>query len=598
MSSGHWTEAEKYQVHAKLMPYLDSLKVNYRDARLTWFETFIGMYSDMQDISLLPSRASAPASPLINRYAVPLNVIAPLVDTAEARITQARPRPFFKTVGGAWSQQRQAKKLQKFADGIFDETKAYCLGAQALKDAAILGTGCVKVFTRNGKICAERVLMSEILVNEVLGFDSKPPEIAQVKEISRESVRKMAIELGREELLSVIDALKGVSGLNGSFFTDMVEVYEAWYLARGEDSPGRHVIIVEGGTLLDEEWKRDYFPLLFLRWREAPTGFHGLGLAQQALALQIELTSTVRNISKNHHLSAAPRVLNHAGSGLNPNHITNAWGTVLEYSGVKPEMWVPQIVSSECYQWAWSIYQKVFEICGLSTQSAFAQKPAGVESGKAMRELSDIQSDRLAPVSQRYESFYLDYTRVCVDCAEDLHEKDNSFSVVAPGKSKSERLKWEDVRMPKDDYTIQLFSANFLSRTPAGLFDDIQDLLKLQLIDQNTARKLLDFPDLQQVFDMENAARDNFESQIEKILDGGELLNPQPFDDLQLGIKTYRDAYNRARLDEVPESYQEKLRNWIEQAQALVATTQPPPQQPQQPAMPPGTDPAGMPLAA
>jgi len=103
-----------------------------------------------------------------------------------------------------------------------------------------------------------------------------------------------------------------------------------------------------------------------------------------------------------------------------------------------------------------------------------------------------------------------------------------------------------------------------------------------------------DMRDLQQVFDMENAARDNFESQIEKILDGEELLNPQPFDDLQLGIKTYRDAYNRARLDDVPETVLEKMREWIEQAQALVAAAQPPPQpQMAPPGMPPA-QPQGM----
>lgn len=598
MSGKHWTECEQFEAHDVLLPYLESIKQEYRDTRLTWFECFIGMYADMQDISLLPSRAASPASPLLNRYAVPVNVVAPLVDTAEARITQARPRPFFKTVGGSWSQQRQAKKLQKFADGIFDETKAYRLGAQALKDAALFGTGCVKVFTRNGRICAERVLMSEILVNEVLGFDSNPPEIGQVKEVARESVKKMAIAAGRKEILPQIDALTSVASRTSSFFVDMVEIYEVWYKAKGckDDEkhyqPGRHVIMVAGATIVDEEWEHDYFPLIFIRWREAPTGFHGLGVAQQVMSTQIEITSTVKNISKNHHLNANPRVLVPFGSGINPNHITNAWGTVLEHNpGLEPKQWVPQIVSPETYQWFTMMYEKAFELCGLSTQSAFAQKPSGVTAGKALRELSDIQSDRLAPVSQRYEGFYLDLTRAFVDCAEKLYNEDPSYSVVAPGSRNAERLNWKEVKMPKDQYTVQLFAANFLSRTPAGLFDDIQDLMNMQLIDPVTARKLLDFPDLQQVFDQENAARDNFESQIEKILDGGPLLNPQPFDDLQLGIKTYRDAYNRARLDDVPESMQEKIREWIEQAQALVAASQPPPQ----PAAPPMGAPPGMP---
>ncbi len=58
----HWTEAEPFEAHLQLVPYLEALKQEYRDARLIWFETFVGMYSDMQDVSLLPSRSSAPMS--------------------------------------------------------------------------------------------------------------------------------------------------------------------------------------------------------------------------------------------------------------------------------------------------------------------------------------------------------------------------------------------------------------------------------------------------------------------------------------------------------------------------------------------------------
>lgn len=579
----HWTKSAHGEAHVPLIPYLESLKAEYRDSRLIWYETFVGMYSDMQDVSLIPSRATAPMSPVLNKYAVPINVIAPLVDTAEARITQARPRPFFKTVGGTWSQQRQAKRLQKFADGIFDETKAYRIGQQVLKDAALLGTGCAKIFTQNGKICAERILISDILVDEALGFDRNPQELAEVKEVSRQRLINLFGDTATKR--DAITALLSVTSRSNTLWADLVEVYEAWALPQGKQS-GRHVIIVQGATLLDEEWKHEYFPIIFVRWRNAPAGFYGLGLAQQAMAAQVEITSVVRNISKNLHLFTNPRVLNPNGSSLNPNHITNAWGTVLSYTPpFKPELWSQQIVPPEVYQWFETMYSKVFEMCGVSTQSAFAQKPAGVTAGKAFRELSDIQSDRLAPVSQRYENFYLDFTVACVDAAESLYGGDKDFAVVTGSAKRVERLKWRDVRMPKDDYTVQLFAANFLSRTPSGLFDDIQDLMSSQLIDQTTARKLMDFPDLQQVFDDENAARDNFENQIEKILDDALMLPPQPFDDLALGIKTYRNAYNRARLDDIPEDRQQMMRDWIEQAQALVTAAQPAPQpNPTQPA--------------
>lgn len=569
----HWTDAPEGEAHDILVPYLEALKQEYRNTRLIWYETFVGMYSDMQDISLIPSRATGPMSPVMNKYAVPINVVCPLVDTAEARITASRPRPFFKTVGGSWSKQRQAKRLQKFADGIFDETKAYRLGAQALKDAALLGTGCVKVYRRDGKIKAERVLISDILVDEALGFDRNPMELGEVKEVSK---TRLLAEFGTDEAKR--EAIGRLTPVGNTRLADMVEVYECWSLPQGKQK-GRHVIVVQGATLLDEEWKRNYFPIVFIRWRNSPAGFHGLGIAHQVMATQVEITAVVRNISKNLHLHTNPRVLNPSGGNLNPNHITNAWGTVLTYTPpFKPELWSPQIVPPEVYQWFAMMYEKCFEMTGLSTQAAFAQKPAGVTAAKAFRNLTEIQDARLAPVSQNYENFYLDFVTACVDEAEEMYEAGESFEVISGSSKTAERLKWKDVRMPKDDYTIQLFAANFLSRTPSGLFDDIEDLINLQLIDQSTARKLMDFPDLQQVFDEENAARDNFESQIEKILDDGVAFPPQPFDDLALGLKVYRNAYNRARLDDVPEDRQEMIRTWIEQAQAMAP--QPAPQSP------------------
>jgi len=58
----------------------------------------------------------------------------------------------------------------------------------------------------------------------------------------------------------------------------------------------------------------------------------------------------------------------------------------------------------------------------------------------------------------------------------------------------------------QDDYTIHCLRELFVSRTPAGFLNDIQDLLTSQLIILSR-RKLLDFPDLQQVFDQRRRAR-------------------------------------------------------------------------------------------
>lgn len=577
----HWTRMPKGSEHMTLQPYLEELKRNYRDARLSWFEVFLGLYTDQQDVSVLSSRATVASSPLYAQQAVPINIAMPIVDTAEAKIAgSTRPRPYFKAVGANNSQKRKCLRLQKFIDGEFDRTKAYRIGSQMVKDAGIFGIAGCQPYIRDGKICLDRVLASELIVDENLAFDASPRELTRCREVSKSLLADRYPKF--EDKIMALTTI----GSAATQWSDLVEVCETWSLPRG-DKPGKHVVTIPTATLVSEPYTKDYFPIVLFRWSEMPTGFYGQGLIHQIMGIQLEITRWFRNISKSLHVLANPRVLLPNGGNLDPNHLTNAWGTILKYQPpYKPEIWTSQIMPPEVYQWFENMYAKAFERVGMSTQAAFAKKPSGVESGKAMRELSDIQADRLAPVSVRYEGVYLDLAIRYIDLAEQLFEEDPEFSTVFQGTRNAERLRWSDVRLDKDDYTIQLFATAFLSRTPGAAFDDIKDLMAAELIDANEARALLNFPDLQRIFDLENAARDNYEKIVELIIDKGVSLSPQPYDGLdglKLGLKVMKEAYSRARTEEVEESKLEMMRQWLDKCLDMIAAEEaklaPPPQE-------------------
>ena len=566
--TGHWTEVASGTEHITLIPYLAELKTNYRDSRLSWFEVFLGMYTDCQDVSILSSRSTVASSPLYAQQAVPVNLARPLVDTAEAKIAgSTRPRPYFKSVGASWSQKRKCQRLQKFVDGEFDRTRAYALGSQMVKDAGIFGTAACKIYVHNGKICSDRVLASELIVDENLAFDAAPRELTHCKEVSKAILKKRFKKFAKE-----IDALIPV-GSNVSQWSQVVEVYETWSLANGK-TPGKHVISIPGATLLSEPYKHEYFPIVIWRWSEMPTGFYGQGIVHQIMGLQVEVSRWFTNISRSLHLLANPRVLLANGGDLSPHHITNAWGTILKYQPpFKPEVWTSQVMPPEVYAWFENMYNKAFELTGLSQQAAFASKQPGLNSGKAIREASDIQADRLAPISVRYENLFLDLAKRFIDCAEQLFEEDPDYSTVFHGTRDAERLRYADVRLEKDDYTIQLFATAFLSRTPGAAFDDVKDLMSAQLIDASEARALLNFPDLQRVFDLENANRDNFERIIELMLDKGVYLAPQPYDGidgLELGKKVFKEADARARTEDVEEAKLDLMRKYLDETIALI----------------------------
>lgn len=600
----HWSRAARYSEHITLQPYLQDLKSRYRDSRLAWFEVFLGAYTDQQDVAILPSRASTAASPLLSQNSVPVNICMPIVDTAEAKIAGAtRPRPYFKGVGADSSKKRKCKKLQKFIDGEFDRTEAYRIGSQLVKDAGIFGTAGAEPYIRNGKICLDRVLASEMLVDDNLAFDARPREMTRVREMSKRLLLSWKLNDAQK---AAVEAMIPV-GTSHNQWSDLVEVFDTCCLPSGElDSddklkPGRRVITIPGATLKTEEWRHEYFPWVIFRWSEMPTGFFGQGLIHQVLGIQLEISRWFKNISKSLHLLANPRVITFEGSDVNPHHMTNAWGTILKCrKGFEPQLWTSQVMPPETYNWFENMYAKGFERVGLSAQSAFARKEAGVDSGKHARELSDIQADRLAPVSVRYQNVFLDLARRYIDLAEKLYEADPEYTTVVNDGRNATRLRYEDVRLDPDDYSIQMFATAFLARTPGAAFDDVKDLMASELIDADEARALMDFPDLQRVFDLRNSARDHFEQCVESILDKSHLVLPEPYDgleNLKLGKAIIQDAYNRARVEAVEESKLKLFRQWLDAAVVLIdqaeaealAKQQPPPQQapPQEMAPPP-----------
>lgn len=587
MQASSWFDEPTGNAHSSLWKYVEELAETYMQDRLTAYELYLGMMGDTETVGVYPSRTTPSPTMAMRGNHLTLNVSRALKDTAVSKITQARPRPYFLTYGGDFDQQEQAKTLQLFADGMFDQSEAYRVGAEAFADACALGTGCIKVVEKKGKPHLERVLISNILVDETLAWGRDPLELFERREISR-----AALAAKFPKFKAHIKGLVGVDCLSGERTQpDMVVCYEAWRLPIGKEK-GRHVIIVQGATLLDEEWEHDWFPFEFIRWSTPSVGFYGIGIPAQILGLQIEINRILRAVSKNIHMHGNPRILLEMSSKINPASITNGFGDIMKYSGTKPDLWVPAIMSPEVYQHLLRLYDKCFELTGLSQQAAFAKKEPGLVAAKAIREQSDLQADRLAPVSQEYERFYLGLTRKMIGLMEDIHDAGDSpdVSVVSDGVAK--KLQWSEVRMPQDDYVIQLFPASFLARTPAGKLADVQDLMDRELIEKDQAKRLLDFPDLKDVMNENNSLAELYKKQILMIMKDGEYIAPEPFEDFALGMRMYRSALMQARIQSADDEKLELLRKWLISADAMMAEQMPPAPPPEQ------TPPAPMPVAA
>jgi len=524
---------------------------------------------------------------------VTLNVVQSCCDTITQKIAKNKPKPTFLTSGGDWTMQKRAKLLDKYIQGQFDALDLYKKGVRSFQDSSVFGTGAVKLYIDwdNKKICADRIFIDELKVDNSEAMYGDPRCQYQVKFIPRE----VLVEAYPSFKTEIMEAPRptALTAQHSSLSTSII-VLEAWHLpSSSKATDGKHAIVIEGATLFSEQYKKNYFPFPTIRFNQRILGYWGQGLAEQLTGIQIEINKLLRTAQTLFHLITPAWLVEH-GSKIVSAHINNELGRITKYTGVKPDYFAPNPVSIQILEQIESLYRKSFEIAGVSQLSAQSKKPSGLDSGKALREYNDIESERFILMGQAYEDFYINCAKQIIDLTKELYEEDKDFAVTVKGKKFMEQIKWADIDLQEDQYVMQIFPTSFLSQTPAGRLSDVQELIQAGFIDKANGLKLLDYPDLQQYMSLANAGIEDIENQIEMMLERGDFQSPEPFQNLMLGIQMMQSAYLRGKNDMVPDDRLELLRQWIEEASRL-ATPPPAPMPPEGapqavPAAPPVSD--------
>jgi hypothetical protein len=555
--------------HKAVFPFIKTLNqkqsevqnLNIRNMRLYGNNEYNGL-------SLYNYQSSETSYSILNRLT--MNVIESMVDTACSKITKNKPKPYFLTDGGDFTLKRKAEKLTKFAEGQLYSTKTYELMPKVFKDACIFGTGCMKVYVEDNEIKCERVFIDEIKVDENESVYGKPRQMHQLKWVHKDVLaaafpsKKGAIEAASNEINpgASSDTRQG----------DMLLVVESWKLPSGKNKKdGKKTICINNETLDSCAWTKNNFPFVFVRWNERPLGFWGKGIAEQLTGIQIEINKILRTIQVSMHLVSVPKLLVEASSKILTPHLNNKIGGIIKYAGTAPTPWQMGQVPPELFTQLDRLYQRSFELIGISQLSAQSQKPMGLNSGKAMRTYNEIETERFMECAKRYEQAFLDASELMIDYAKDISEETRNYSVRVPGSKFLSTIKWKDVDMKNDQYLMQNFPTSALSKNPSARFQEVQELLQAGFVDKADGMKLLDFPDLESFYNMNNSGIEDIERQIESMIDDGEYQTPEPYQNLSLGIKKMQQAYLMYRSQKAPEDRLELFRQWISDANELLS---------------------------
>lgn len=522
--------------------------------------------------------SGASSNPSLQRLSY--NLCSSVVDTLESKMAKNKVIPTYVTNGGDWKAQKKAKDLTKFTQGLFYKHHVHEKSIEMFSDSGCWGDGFLHPYRCDDDLEIERVLPHEIWVDHVESSVTEPTTLHRVKIMDRDVALAYFSDL-KEQIDTVAPTNYQQIGGQGTA-ADLITVIESWKLPSHKDAGnGLHVISI-GDGVLKEEYKKDYFPFVHFRYAKRKIGWYGQGAVERLQNIQGEVNRCMILKQRSLWMQGSFKVLLENGSKVVSQHLNNDVGTIIHYTGTPPQYITPPATNPELQQWLDSLIEKGYQQEGVSRLSTTGEAPLGVESGKALRTLTQIADDRFMFMGQQLEQSTLELARQCVDIVKEIYEDKGSYKVSFIDNHFMEEVDWKDIDLDDEEYTIKAFPTNSLSDDLSGRLKDIQELVQAGMMDPLTGKKLLNAPDLEMYENISNAGYDLICKRIEEMLFDGGSWAIEPFNNIVLAKKLALDYYNWAQLHNCPESRLQLVRNLLKQIDDLDGTSVPQ-EQPMQP---------------
>lgn len=581
----------------------------------------------------LRARRSAPAN---------LNLARSMVDTATARLTKRRPMPCISADDAGWTEKLFAKSTSRILRRKIGGSQVERLSPDIIRDMIIRGDGVAKVVRSGGDAVIDRIPIFEIVYDPREAYYTMPRSLAHHRPMAREVLCEEYPEY--EEQIEAATTFRRADqwtqhAYQGTTFVDHVEVSEGWHLPSGPDADdGQHIIAIRGCTLLREPWSRPRYPFARCHWSAPVRGFRGHGLVEDLTGIQAKVNDILRDAQENLFFASSLKIFQARTSNVNKHHLRARHPVVIEYDGAAPQYVAPNPVSEQSIRILEMLYQKAYEISGISQMSAASKSTLGNNaSGKALDTMEDIQSDRFAHVESGYMQFRVELGRLVCDEARAMYEEatgkmEQTFEEQGEQLSKADLApwigehEWDKVEIDEGKFHLTIEPINFIPDSRGGKLAFVSEMSKAGLIpDPTMTADLFDEPDVARMNRSTLGPKHNIDRALEGLANPAEdiaELTPDPTWNLELAVLMAKGERNDAQANKAPPEVLDRYDAFLGQCERLIklknqgsvslpgmqatnmgsapnaATLQPGlagPPMPEQGGVPPGMDMSGMP---
>jgi len=571
-----WWKAPKTDVARQLAAWCNNIESTAWQRRwdnLTFYRYMTGRATGPASFNYSPTVRPSRASNLFARgkfEAPSYNVIQQCSDALAARVYKERPFVQVCPIAGDFKARVKSKKLSRWLDACFFDLGLWPIVEQCGEDARTWGTGFVKIdvdpVTKEPR--ATRILQDEVIVDES-ECDAGSPRRLAIRIFANRDEMLAAYGTNPEAIDAIENAPKAESGLyfgNDIDYTNVIVLREAWSLPKGSKIKGRYVLSIGDFALEDKEWTRKTFPLAKLTYKGVSTSWFGMGMPEMALGLQREVDRTMAAMWENKRRAAWPRILIDAGANVNPgslgdksNGIVNVTGGVDRIKFIFPES-IPADQANDLE----SNIRRIKELFRMNDQATMGV-PRRELSGVAIEKAEVVDDAAHLPQLQNLEDFVVQIGLLLIEAGEQCKPV-----VRLPGRMTQE-IKWEDVQISRNSYSLRPFPVGRLSKDMATRQKQIDVWFAQGKISKETSMRLEQVPDIDGFLDLVNASGDYVQDTLDRMVEDGDYDPPTGVEDLEAAHEAAQSRYLQEKKLKTPKDRLDLIMKYVVAVEQLMS---------------------------
>ena len=467
------------------------------------------------------------------------NVIQSAIDALVSQLAAKNAIPFFTTIDGTFAQQQVSKQVEQYFSNIYDEQNVTTTITDAFRDACIFGTGYIYIDPLKKKIM--KALPWQIMYRPSEDTYDKITRVFYERKWYPTSLLPFEVKNIDKEYITY-----------GEYY-DTVNNVKA--------------ILVDNEIYKVEEYNPGVIPFIPITYSNPIYGKDTSSVVDLLYGIQMKIHEIYRTVGEAIDKNPAQTFIVPQGSDVKVSSLNNRVGQIITYKPVEgvtnPVTAVtPDFIANQYIETVKMLKEDAYELVGISRLSAQSVKPTGVDSGRAMKTLNDIESERFEVQFKSIIRAYCDVARVFIKVM-------NPDDFVLPEDRNRLAIKWESVQEIYDKMKVQFSSMDALSKDPTQRANEIDMLVARGVIPPSKASLYYEMPDSESAYSYANVSMNAVLAVINQAIVNDDFTIP-PYIPLELlcneitttmlSLKACENEQNKIDIQKLEVLYQEALK--------------------------------------